>query len=194
MTPSHGRSPLTEQEIRNCTVGNLQPLGGKIQIVDYDPLWPEIFRREADRIREVLGSRALRLEHTGSTSVPGLAAKPIVDMVLAVADSATEETYVPILERIGYFLVIRESNWYEHRMLKRRDPAINLHVFSSGCPEIGRMLLFRDWLRNNPADRNLYAETKEGLKQREWKYVQNYADAKTYVIEQILARAGCSQE
>ena len=157
----------------------------RILIVDYDPQWPELFAREADRIRAVLGSRALRIEHAGSTSVPGLVAKPIIDMLLVVNDSADEDMYVPALEAAGYVLRIRETNWYEHRMFKGPDTEINLHVFSSGCPEIDRMLMFRDWLRSNAADRDLYARTKLALAQKEWKYVQNYADAKTVVIEEI---------
>jgi GrpB-like predicted nucleotidyltransferase (UPF0157 family) len=178
----------SEEEIRAYTIGELKPLSGGILIVDYDPLWPELFAREADRIRSVLGSLALRIEHAGSTSVPGLAAKPIIDMVLVVADSAREDGYAPALEAAGYVLRIRELDWYEHRMFKGSDTDINLHVFSSGCPEIDHMLMFRDWLRSNAADRDLYARTKVALSQKDWTYVQNYADAKTAVIEEILAR------
>jgi GrpB-like predicted nucleotidyltransferase (UPF0157 family) len=181
--------PLTEEQIRGVTVGELKPLSGRISVVDYDPRWPELFEREAERIRAVLGHRALRIEHTGSTSVPGLAAKPIVDMVLAVTDSAIEAAYAPALEAAGYLLRIREPDWYEHRMFKGPDTDINLHVFSAGCPEIGRIVRFRDWLRGNAADRELYARTKLALAERDWKYAQNYADAKSAVIERILERA-----
>jgi GrpB-like predicted nucleotidyltransferase (UPF0157 family) len=158
--------------------------------VDYDPKWPELFGREAVRIRAALGRRALRIEHTGSTAVPGLVAKPIIDMLLVVIDSADEDAYVRDLEAPGYVLRIRETNWFEHRMFNGPDTEINLHVFSSGCPEIDRILMFRDWLRSNAADRDLYARTKLALARQEWKYVQNYADAKTVVIEEIIARAG----
>jgi GrpB-like predicted nucleotidyltransferase (UPF0157 family) len=162
---------------------------GKISIVDYDPRWPELFRLEAERIRAALGARALRLAHTGSTSVPGLAAKPTIDITLVVADSANEAAYMPALEGAGYVLRIREPEWYEHRMFKGFDTDINLHVFSIGCPEIDRILLFRDWLRTHPADRDLYARTKRQLANREWKSMDDYANAKTAVIEEILARA-----
>ena len=164
-------------------------MADRILIVDYDSQWPELFRREADSIRAVLGNRALRIEHTGSTSVPGLAAKPIVDMLLVVADSADEDAYVPALEAAGYLLRIRETHWYEHRMFNRTDTGINLHVFSSGCREIDRILMFRDWLRNSAADRDLYARTKLALARKEWQDVQSYADAKTAVIEEIILRA-----
>jgi hypothetical protein len=74
--PLDSRRPLTEEQIRTHTIGELKPLSGQILVVDYDPLWPELFGREADRIRVALGHRVLRIEHTGSTSVPGLVAKP----------------------------------------------------------------------------------------------------------------------
>ncbi len=161
----------------------------QILIADSDPQWPGIFLREADEIRALLGGRALQIEHVGSTSVPGLAAKPIIDVLLVVADSSDEYTYVPIMESAGYLLRIREPNWYEHRMFKGPNADINLHVFSAGCPEIDRILILRDRLRSNAADRDLYERTKRELAQREWKEVQDYAEAKTDVIEQILARA-----
>jgi len=188
------RPALTEEHICTHTIGALQPMSSRILIVDYDPRWPELFRCEADRIRALLGSRALRIEHTGSTSVPGLVAKPVIDILLVLADSADEGTYVPDLEAVGYLLRIREPDWYEHRMFNGPDTEINLHVFSCGCPEIDRILMFRDWLCNNAADRDLYARTKLALARKEWKYVQNYADAKTLVIEEIIARAHFDQK
>jgi GrpB-like predicted nucleotidyltransferase (UPF0157 family) len=115
----------------------------QILIVDYDPQWPDLFGREANRIRTVLGSRVLQIEHSGSSSVPGLAAKPIVDMLLVIIDSSDEDAYAPALEAAGYLLRVRESDWYEHRMFNGPDTDINLHVFSSGCPEIDRVLRFR---------------------------------------------------
>jgi GrpB-like predicted nucleotidyltransferase (UPF0157 family) len=181
--------PLTGEQIRVKTVGEMRPFSEKVLIVDYDPAWPDLFRREAARVCNVLGPRALQIEHTGSTSVPSLAAKPMIDMLLVVKDSADENAYVSDLQGAGYTLRIRESAWHEHRMLKGPDTDINLHVFSSGCPEIERILLFRDWLRENAADRARYARTKLALAQRDWKYVQNYADAKTGVIEEVLRRA-----
>jgi GrpB-like predicted nucleotidyltransferase (UPF0157 family) len=187
--PLNSRPPLTEEQIRTHTIGELQPESGQILIVDYDSRWPELFAREAGRIRGALGGRALRVEHIGSTSVPGLVAKPVIDVLLVVTDSGDEAAYAPPLEAAGYVLRIRETNWHEHRMLNGPDTEINLHVFSSGCPEIDRMLTFRDWLRSHDADRDLYARTKLALAREVWKYAQNYADAKTAVVEEILARA-----
>jgi GrpB-like predicted nucleotidyltransferase (UPF0157 family) len=183
------RAPLTEEQIRAAWVQEPTPLAGRIVIADYDPDWPRLFRREADRVRAALGDRALRIEHTGSTSVPGLAAKPIIDMLLVVADSAEERAYVPALEAAGYRLVIREPDRYQHRVFKGPDTNINLHVLSEGCPEIERFLAFRDRLRADQADRARYERAKRELAERDWKYVQNYADAKTAVIEEIIARA-----
>ncbi|HXE89664.1 MAG TPA: GrpB family protein [Terriglobales bacterium] len=172
-----------------CIKGESQPLPCKIQILPYDARWPELFQREAERIRTVLGAQALRIEHTGSTSVPGLAAKPVIDILLVVTDSSKEDLYRPALETTGYVLRIREADWYEHRMFNGPDTAVNLHVFSAGCPEIHRILAFRDWLRNNPGDRDLYARTKLMLAQTEWRDVQEYADAKTAIVKEILGRA-----
>jgi GrpB-like predicted nucleotidyltransferase (UPF0157 family) len=162
---------------------------GPIELVDYDEAWPTRFEREAKRIRVALGVRALLVEHAGSTSVPGIVAKPIIDIVLAVPDSANEDDYVPALEAERYELRIREPDWYEHRVLKKSNPSVNLHVFSAGCEEIDRMLAFRDHLRASEADRELYERTKRELAAREWAYVQDYADAKTEVVEEIIARA-----
>ena len=181
--------PSTEEQIRAAHVGELVPLVGSIQIVDYDSEWPRLFEREAERIQAALGERVLLIEHVGSTSVPGLAAKPRIDVLLLVTDSADEPAYVPALEAAAYVLRIREPDWYEHRMFNGLDTDINLHVFSPGCPEIDRMLLFRDWLRSNASDRRLYERTKRELARKDWRYTQNYADAKTAVVEEILARA-----
>ena len=162
-------------------------------MVDYDPRWPELFAREARRIRKTLGERALMVEHVGSTSVPGLVAKNIIDILLVVADSSDEPIYVPDLERAGYRLTIREPDWHQHRLFKGPDTNINLHVFTIGSPEIERHLLLRDWLRANPRERELYAETKSKLASQKWHYVQNYADAKSSVIEGMISRARTSQ-
>lgn len=183
------RAPGSEAQLQASHVGPLQPLNAHIQLSEYDPQWPRLFEREAQRVRAALGGRVLRLEHVGSTSVPGLAAKPRIDMLLAVADSADEASYLPALEAAGYVLRIREPDWYEHRVFNGPDTDVNLHVFPNDCEEVERMLLFRDWLRSHAADRKLYERTKRRLARRDWKYTQNYADAKTEVVEEILRHA-----
>src|SRR5829696_9754147 len=165
------------------------PMPARIELRDYDPVWPRLYAREAARIRSVLGERVVRLEHAGSTSVPGLAAKPVIDIVLEVPDASEEAAYLPAMEAAGYGLRLREPSWFQHRLLKGPDTDINLHVFSAHCPETDRMLLFRDWLRAHAGDRELYVRTKRELAVRPWTSVQQYADAKTAVIGAILARA-----
>ena len=179
----------SEEQIRAVTIGELPPRAGPIALVDYDPSWAPLFEREAARIRGALGMRVRLLEHVGSTAVVGLPAKPIIDMALAVPDSSDEPAYVPELEREGYVLRIREPNWFEHRMFKGPDTNIHLHVFSVDCPELEQMLLFRDWLRAHPEDRDAYAARKRELAAKEWRFVQHYADAKTEIVQQILAKA-----
>jgi GrpB-like predicted nucleotidyltransferase (UPF0157 family) len=181
-----------EEDIRAVTVGEPTRLDGPVFLAAYDPEWPAVFAREDVRIRRALGDRALLVEHVGSTSVPGLVAKPIIDIVLCVEDSGDEATYVPALEAEGYALRIREPDWHEHRMLKGSEPDVNLHVFTLGSREVERTLLFRDRLRAVPEDRERYADAKRALAQRQWKYMQHYAEAKTEVIDEILDRARSS--
>jgi len=183
-------TPYTEQQLREIVIGELKPLDGPIVIEEYDPEWPRRFEREEQRIRAALGDRAFQVEHAGSTSVPGLPAKPIIDIVLVVADTRDEDAYVPALEAAGYVLRMREPDWYEHRMFREYETNVNLHVLSEGCEEIEKMLVFRDRLRGNAADRALYERTKRELARQKWEYGQNYADAKSAVVEEILARAG----
>jgi len=175
--------------LQSGVVGQRKPLNDTIYLAPYNPAWPAMFSELADRVRDALSEQALLLEHVGSTSVEGLSAKPIIDMLLAVADSSQETTYLPPLEATGFTLRRREPEWFEHRLLKSTDTKANLHVFSRGCPEIDRMLAFRDWLRANPEDRLLYEDAKRKLAAQTWRFVQDYADAKTEIVEEILGRA-----
>ena len=186
------RPQRTAEEIQAISIDIVAPLTGPILFVEYDPEWPALFEREEARIRSILGDRVVRLEHTGSTSVPGLAAKPVIDITMTVADVLDEPAYVPDLEAAGYRLVIREHEpeWFDHRVFKGPDTNINLHTFSAGCRELDRMVGFRDWLRTHDDDRALYESTKRSLLKLDWKFVQNYADAKGEVVEAIAARAG----
>ena len=172
------------------TVGEPERLSERLELADYDPRWPARYEREAERIKGALGPRVIRIEHVGSTSVPGLAAKPIIDIVLEVPDSGEERAYVPALEACGYVLRIREPEWFEHRMLRPSDKSVHLHVFSAGCPETERMVRFRDHIRADESDRALYERTKRALAARDWAYMQQYADAKADVVAAIMARAG----
>jgi GrpB-like predicted nucleotidyltransferase (UPF0157 family) len=188
--PPTTRHETTEEELQRAWVDGAPRHDASITLAEYDSQWPALYAREEARLRSVLGDRVVEIHHTGSTSVPGLAAKPVIDITLVVPDSSDEPAYVPDLEAAGYRLVIREPDWFEHRVFKGPDTNINLHVFSPGCQEIARMVGFRDWLRTHPEDRDLYERTKRDLSTRTWAYVQNYADAKTDVVEEIAARAG----
>ena len=131
-----------------------------VAIVAYKPEWPRRYESAAAEIRAALGKVLLDIEHVGSTSVEGLAAKDIIDIDLTVADPRDEDGYVPRLARIGYTLTVREPSWHEHRCLRLPDPRVNLHVFGPDCPEVIRHRMFRDWLRDHPEDRARYEDAK----------------------------------
>ena len=189
MVPENEFTLRSDEDLQEKWVEELKPHNAPITLVEYDPNWPELFEREANRIDSILGSRALQIEHVGSTSVPGLCAKPIIDILLVVSDSADESSYVSALEAAGYKMRIREPDWFEHRVLKGPDTDINLHVFSLGTSEIDRMLRFRDWLRFNETDREKYAQVKQRLAKETWRHVQHYADAKSEIIQEIMEKA-----
>jgi GrpB-like predicted nucleotidyltransferase (UPF0157 family) len=160
----------------------------RILIVKYDLAWPARFRVEERRIRRALGTTAIRVEHTGSTSVPGLAAKPIIDILATVVDPA-DERLVSVLEREGYRLRVREP---DHRMFRTPELDVHVHVWSDSDPEVGRVLTFRDRLRSSPSDRESYEALKRQLAAQEWRDMNDYADAKSDLIEQILAASRAS--
>lgn len=178
-----------DERLLEVTVGEVKPHNDTITLLEYDSSWPKLFEREAEQIRSILGNKILLLEHVGSTSVPGLCAKPIIDILLVVRNSADEAAYVSDLEDAGYILRIREPEWFEHRLFKGPDTDTNLHVFSKGASEVDRMLRFRNWLRTNYSDRDKYASVKRHLAQGEWKHVQDYADAKNSIVQEIMERA-----
>ncbi|MGY6270132.1 GrpB family protein [Achromobacter denitrificans] len=137
-----------------------RPAPAPVDVVPYDPAWPARYEELAAAVREALGKEALDVEHMGSTAVPGLAAKPVIDIDLTVADPVREDAYVPALEAIGYVLTVREPSWHQHRLLQLDRPRVNLHVFGPDCPENIRHRMFRDWLRSHDGDRDLYARAK----------------------------------
>ena len=181
--------PISKDEAQASFVGEIPRLQGKIEVIPYNPDWPAQFEAEAAIIHSALGGLVLELEHVGSTSVPGLQAKPVLDIDLVVLDSTDESAYLPALGTAGYTLTIRESHWHEHRMLKRMDPAVNLHVWTLGSPEAARHKIFRDWLRNNEADRLAYGSHKRALAEQGFSYMHEYNNAKSVLVREILARA-----
>ena len=165
----------------------------KIKIREYDERWPEIFRAHAARISRALGAAALRIEHIGSTSVPGLGAKPVVDILLVVEDSGDEDAYLPALLEAGYELRVREPELDEHRMLRTPERDVHIHVYSPSAPAIERYLIFRNRLRRNADDRRRYEQVKRRLAHQEWESTNDYAEAKSEIVEEII-RAGRSEQ
>ncbi|MBO0914043.1 MULTISPECIES: GrpB family protein [Streptomyces] len=158
-----------------------------IEVVPYNEEWPGRYTALEARIAEALGDGALKIAHVGSTAVPGLAAKDVIDIDLTVRNPRREETYVPQLTALGYDLTVREPWWHEHRMLRLAQPRVNLHVFGHGTPELSRHLMFRDWLRSHPDDRELYAKAKAAAAPGAC-HAMEYNSRKQTVVEQIYER------
>ena len=175
---------VREQLVGESLIGGREKR--EITIVEHDPAWARRFRAERTRIRRALGDNAIRIDHIGSTAVPGLAAKPIVDIQVSVADTDREDTYLPQLEAAGYQLRVRQP---DHRMVRTEQLDVHVHI----CPAGGKWerdhLLFGDWLRATPADRVAYEQLKRKLATQEWFDMNQYAEAKGDLIDEILGRA-----
>ncbi|MDN5600382.1 MAG: GrpB family protein [Brachybacterium sp.] len=180
---------------RRPDVTDTQLIGGvekrSIEILDYDERWPERYLAQEHRIREALATAHVRIEHIGSTSVPGLAAKPIIDVLIVVEDITAEEDHVEPLVRAGYELRVREPG---HRLVRTPERDVHVHLLEQGDPGIEAYLLLRDQLRADAADRALYAGTKRELAAREWEDMNAYAEAKSEVIGAILRHARLYRE
>ncbi len=181
-------SPLDEQ-LRKVLVNG--PRLVFVELVGYDEIWPLVYQRVATRLQQRLGERAVLVEHIGSTSVPGLAAKPIVDVVLGVGDPDDEAAYLRDLEAMGFELSVREDG---HRCLRGHESGtpVNLHCYRPDAEAVRKYLVFRDHLRAHPADRDRYADAKRALAGREWPDMNYYAEAKSPIISEILSRAAGS--
>jgi GrpB-like predicted nucleotidyltransferase (UPF0157 family) len=158
----------------------------EIRVVPPNPAWPAKFAMERDKLLAALGEKAVRVDHIGSTSVPGLAAKPIIDIQLSVLDVNREERYLPDLTAAGYQLRVRETG---HRMLRTPDLGVHVHVCTAGSDWESRHLLFRDWLRYDRSDRAAYSSLKNRLAQKDWPDMNAYAEAKGAIINEITTRA-----
>ncbi len=186
-------APVTAARLASRAVGGRPAqVARPITIDDYDPAWPAMFAREEARIRQTLGPLVIAVDHVGSTAVPGLAAKNRLDIDLIVADPAEESAYVPALEPAGYMLRTREPDWYEHRCLWTHDHGVNLHVFGPDCDEHLRHLIFRDWLRDHPDDRDRYAVEKRRIAAAHSWDIAEYVNQKAAFVVEVLRRAGCS--
>jgi GrpB-like predicted nucleotidyltransferase (UPF0157 family) len=179
--------PLTDEVLPKCSC--LGQARVRFEMSDYDPRWPTRFEARADELRAVLSDRCRLIEHIGSTSVPGLAAKPVIDIALGIDEPDDEPAYLPDLEAIGYELRVREP---QHRCLRVEGPdgPVNLHCYPPEHPETRKYLVFRNRLRADENDRLLYETAKRSLADREWPDMNYYAEAKQPVIHEILERAG----
>ncbi|OUE25932.1 GrpB family protein [Clavibacter michiganensis] len=179
-----------DRDRRRPDVTTVEVVGGQppltVGLQEHDPGWAEAYLVHRRRILDAVGDAALAVEHIGSTSVPGLAAKPIVDVVVVVADITAEEDHVARLVAAGYDRRVREPG---HRLVRTPARDVHVHVYEEGDPAVEAYLLLRDRLRADPADRDLYERTKRELMTRRWESMDAYADAKTAVIQGILARA-----
>ena len=166
----------------------------EIQIVEYNKQWSVKFEQHAKLIKDILGDIAIGVEHIGSTSVPRLAAKPIIDILLIVKKSGDESKYLKEMQTAGYQLRVREPDFHEHRMFRTAQKDVHIHVLSEGSSEIDRYLVFRNRLRLNETDRKEYEATKRKLASGEWKDMNEYANAKTQIVERIIAAGFASLE
>jgi GrpB-like predicted nucleotidyltransferase (UPF0157 family) len=178
--------PPTDEEIARARVTPVAP--ELVKVVPPDPGWPVAFERVRAQVVDALGARALSVEHVGSTAVPGLWAKPVIDVDVTVADSGDEASYLPELEAAGFVLRVREPDWEEHRMVRGSDPVSNVHVWSLGCVEPRRHVAFRDHLRSNADDLAAYAEMKRQLATLGFTDVMDYNTAKGGLIYDIYER------
>ena len=164
-----------------------QPKVETVEVAAYDLVWPMLFQTLKSQIGGALNGTALTIEHVGSTAVPDLPAKPVIDIDVIVANPEDESGYVPALEKLGYTLTIRERSWYQHRMLRLDTPRVNVHIFGPDCPEHMRHILFREWLRAHPEDRRRYTDAKMLAKEGA-STVQTYNSRKESVIKEIYTR------
>lgn len=163
--------------------------GRAYEIIDYDPAWPEMFEKEAARIKAALGDVAVRIEHVGSTAVPGLAAKPIIDIQVSVAEMFPRERFVAPLEALGY-LFLPDPTDPDHEYLKREVGGARthqIHVCPAGSEWERRHLLFRDHLRAHQEDAARYAELKRRLAAEHPNDILGYIDGKTPFVREIEA-------
>jgi GrpB-like predicted nucleotidyltransferase (UPF0157 family) len=160
--------------------------GSTVRIAEYDPSWPERFEIERGRVESALGATAIRIEHVGSTSVPGLAAKPVIDIMVTVDDPDDDAAFVPALIRAGYPPRVIEP---EHRMFRSPQSDVHVHVWRAASDHERRHLVFRDWLRSNDDDRAKYEAVKRELASRSWDDSNDYATAKSDIVREIMRRA-----
>nr|WP_244561486.1 GrpB family protein [Ensifer aridi] len=162
----------------------------KIEIADWSPEWPESFRRKASAIRRALGDRAFRIDHIGSTSIQGLAAKPIIDIQVSVAAFDPIERLTEPLREIGYEW--RQANPdLTKRYFRERpgDERTHIHIRRLGSWHEQWALLFRDYMRVHPEEHAPYAALKRALAERYRENRAAYTNGKADHLWAIIRRA-----
>lgn len=172
-----------------ATAGSARPPSELIELVDYDPSWPVRFSQWQQRIVDALGSVACSVEHVGSTSVPGLVAKPIVDIQVSVRDLEDEDAYVTALAQIGLQLRTRDEYHRYFRPFPDRPRDVHVHVCGVDSQWAQDHLLFRDYLRTHPDACAAYLAAKRAAVADWADDSYGYTDAKSAVVNRILARA-----
>ena len=162
-----------------------------VRIVDHDPAWPARAAAELRRIAGALGAVAVRLEHVGSTAVPGLAAKPIVDLQVSVDALEPRERYVAPLERLGYLFVPAPESPDYHFFGRppERPRAFHVHVCEAGSEQELRHVAVRDFLRAHPAEAERYAAVKREVAARHLEDRLAYIEGKDEYVAALERRA-----
>ena len=181
--------PLQQPSAEEIAQARVQPHRPEtVRVVAPDPAWPALFEEVRATVVGALGDRVLSLTHVGSTSVPGLWAKPVIDAALVVADSSREDDWLPDLEVAGFELRVREPEWEEHRCLRGTRPRANLHVWSPGSVEVQRHVAFRDWLAEHPDDREEYAAIKRELSAEGFDDAMEYNNRKSGMVYDLYEK------
>ena len=157
----------------------------KVKLSEYNPEWVQLFREEKERIAEKLGNKIVTIEHIGSTSVSGLGAKPIVDILLGVRKISDADEFIPKMEELGYEYRNHFENVMPYRRYFTKPEHYHVHTVEVTSEFWRRHLLFRDYLRAHDDKRNEYNKLKKELAEREWNDVNDYAYAKTDFIKKI---------
>jgi putative glutamine amidotransferase len=162
------------------------------QLVESDPAWPAWFEQEAGAIRGALGDMVTRIDHIGSTSVPGLAAKPVIDVQVSVTSMIPREPYSAPLRALGYEHTIdpidSQQEFFDKGYRNDGDRRVHIHVCETGTAWESRHLAFRDWLRSHPEDAAAYENLKRDLAERHPNDIHAYTDGKTAFIRSLEAR------
>lgn len=163
----------------------------RVEVVPHDPAWAQSFQAEAEVIRAILGSEVVAVHHIGSTAIPGISAKPIVDIMVEVRDIARVDAYADRFAAQGYRPMGENGIPGRRYFIKGPDEARthHVHIFAAGNPEIERHLTFRDYMIAHPEDARAYSRLKEDLAARFPTDIDSYVAGKDAFVKEIDRRA-----